>query len=254
MKIALLGDTHANGAHTYLMVEQAHADEADVIVQLGDFAYAGDHRWKFLNLLEGWLRRHNLRLYWIDGNHDDHESLELIETNDDGFKEVRERIFYIPRGHRWTWDGIDYMGVGGAYSIDKGWRLLHNAFWSPFETITYAQAMFAAREGNVDIMFTHDVPWGIKNPYGPQTGGGDKDMWPESAGNRRMLRGIVDAVEPDVLFHGHCHHYYQENLTLDSGHVVEVTGLARDTMAHSYLLFEATNVQAQLDGILKGTN
>lgn len=238
MKLALWGDCHANGSDTFLKVERSKADGVDAIVQLGDFAYAGKHRTVFLNLLEGWLREAGLDLYWVDGNHDDHESLELLDENGEGFKQVQGSIFYIPRGHRWTWEGVDFMGIGGAYSIDKEWRLRNGAFWSPFETITYAQALHASRDGNVDILFTHDVPWGVKNCYGRMTGGGDKDMWPESAANRKTLRAVVDAVEPDWLFHGHCHHFYNESLVLDSGHVVEVTGLARDTMENSYLTIE----------------
>ena len=238
MRISLLGDTHSNWPWAVREIEHAKADGADVIYQLGDTWFTQPYMSRFIKAINKVLKDLDLEWYCHLGNHDDYDEDDIMPVNSNtGWKDYTDRIHVAPRGHRWTWDGVDFMSVGGAYSIDKEYRYPHESWW-PQETITAGDVIRASREGNVDIMLTHDVPLGVQTCYGPHTGGGNKDMWPESTANRTALRAIVDAVQPDQLYHGHCHHSYNEDLVLDNGHKVQVTGLNRDTLPGSYLLLE----------------
>ena len=59
-------------------------------------------------------------MYWIDGNNENPTALAVLDAGLDGFVEVADRCLYIPRGHRWTWRGVHFGALGGAFSID--WR------------------------------------------------------------------------------------------------------------------------------------
>jgi predicted phosphodiesterase len=235
VKVLFLGDTHAVPQAAQLAIKKASHQGCDIVVQLGDFAYTGEHYTLFIKKTQAALERADLTLWWIDGNHDCQDTLDETPVNNDllssqypyGLRSQTSRIHNIPRGHRWEWDGVTFLACGGAYSIDKAYRYPYESWW-PQETITDADVERCIAGGPADVMLTHDVPWGVQHPYGPRTGGGNKDMWPASAENRKRLRIIVDAVRPNYLYHGHCHHRNSEALLLDGGHVVEIEGLDRD--------------------------
>src|SRR5665648_715828 len=56
------------------------------------------------------LDKHGIRLYLVDGNHDNHTALRALPRDDAGFGVVRTKtkdggqldlIRWVPRGHRW---------------------------------------------------------------------------------------------------------------------------------------------------------
>jgi len=104
------------------LCDLARTHSSDGVLQLGDF-----------RLLAALLRRRPLLearqpprgarctdVYWIDGNNENPTALAVLDAGLDGFVEVADRCLYIPRGHRWTWRGVHFGALGGAFSID--WR------------------------------------------------------------------------------------------------------------------------------------
>lgn len=208
MKILVAGDTHGNAAWWSRLIEYAVKQKCKIIVQLGDFGY-WEHTAegkRFLDRLQRKLERAGITVYFIDGNHENHPMLwEMYPPEDDGFCDVRANLRYIPRGHAWTWDGVRFMGLGGAYSIDKGWRLdqeewLHapRTLWWPTELISEMDAQRAVGAGKVDVLFSHDCPWGVNLP-------GIDGRFPVSNANRQVLAHVVAKTRPDLLMHGHYH-------------------------------------------------
>jgi len=129
MKILALGDSHCDAKYLDRAVRVASREGCDALLQLGDFGYfehLPEGR-KFLQLLEFYLAQASresgtdLLFYWIDGNHDNHEMLwDKYGVGKDGisngeFVPIRDHIIYIPRGHRWEWDGTRFLACGGAY-------------------------------------------------------------------------------------------------------------------------------------------
>ena len=219
--IALAGDWHSDTLWAVNAVEVAHEVGAELVISVGDFGYwpQFSHGVHFLDTLTQKLAAYNMTLWFVDGNHEDHAALRELPVDADGLRTITSYIKHIPRGFRWTWDGTTWMGLGGAVSVDRDWREA-GVDWFPLEVITEQDATYAVREGNVDVMVTHEATMGV--PFllsGPSS-------WPADAlvdANRvrQRLTEVVETVNPNYLFHGHHHCAYSG----DNGHGTMVRGL-----------------------------
>lgn len=220
-QILLLGDVHGEGGWLRLAIKTAKALGITHILQLGDFGFWPHHGSgvQFLRGTQDLLNEFSVELWWIDGNHENHDILAMQERDEDGFWRAGP-ITHIGRGSRWTWGGRTFLGCGGAYSIDKPYRVEGESWWAG-ETITEADLMRCAGP-NVDVLVTHDAPLGAMNIMGPGTVG-DKDTYPESYANRGRVAALCDIVQPVILCHGHYHH---RNSTLYK--TTRVEGFGRD--------------------------
>src|SRR5690606_8404466 len=119
-------------------------------------------------------------------------------------------IRIAPRPHRWMWDGVSFLSVGGANSIDRRFRTEGDDWWSQ-EQITDVEVQEAIRGGHADVMVAHDAPLGI-----PLDTADGWDMASRSYAREsgRQLRKVVNVVKPDVLFHGHFHTFFDRTSTL----------------------------------------
>src|SRR4051812_11791514 len=138
-RVLLAGDVHGNAEWMERLVHIAQSLGCEVVVQLGDFGYFPldqSGQW-FLRRVEQAASGANLIVYWIDGNHEDHGQLGALRPTESGFTPVSDRCFYIPRGLRWTWSGVRFGALGGAFSVD--WRQrTPGADWWPQEVPTDA--------------------------------------------------------------------------------------------------------------------
>lgn len=213
MKICFIGDTHGNGPFLDKICKIASDHGCKVLYQLGDFGYFPHTDWgqKFLKQLSYSLLLNDQELYFLDGNHDNHPLLFEAPDRGDGFRFIRDRIFYSPRGHRWTWDGIRFMSLGGAYSIDKdpnptyGWKGRTEGWnWWPEEMITVEQMDKAANRGPIDVLLSHDLPTKANIPNLR-----NKDEYPATNINRARLQYVVDQTRPGLVLTGHWHDCFQ---------------------------------------------
>jgi len=227
-KIAFAGCWHANAEWAGLVMRHA-ADQrgADVLVHTGDFGYTFDPA--FVGAMERLIARFNLPIYFVDGNHDNHRWLRRQKQNDDGTIRVGEGLTYLPRGHRWAWEGVHFLALGGARSIDRQYRhLTEPPYWWSTETITPMEAALARSGGPVDVLVSHDAPSGIVIPDFDQYSDGYQGIEViASQAHRQLLRDVVNAVRPDVIFHGHYHTFHTQVAELGYGDV-KVIGLDRD--------------------------
>lgn len=229
--IAFAGDWHANTAWAVRAVFRARDLGAQVIIHTGDFGY--DYLSMFISVLEEALAKAGILILFVRGNHDDPEFLDNLPDNDEGFKPVSDHIWYIPQGKAWTWDGIKFLGLGGAHSIDRKIRVERDltygtTSWWPGETISTLDAFRAVHQGQADVMITHDCPAGVSIP-----GLGGPDRWDvadlaRSHRHRERLREVVEKVEPSLLVHGHYHARYTAYLNLPGKIGTRVVGLDCD--------------------------
>jgi predicted phosphodiesterase len=211
-----LGDTHGNiGWMKNVIIPVAVSERVDLILQLGDwgFWWPGDDKDERLNEM---LAAHDIPMWFIDGNHDNHARLRAQSRY-----QLRSHLRYLPRGERFELDGVSFLALGGAYSIDKAYRIEGKSWWRE-EEITYAEAMHAVEGGRVTVMLTHDIPWGVELTWDR------KRDFPDSIPNRKLLRHVVDEVRPKWLFHGHMHFRQTSLLPLTGGHMVRVESLNCD--------------------------
>lgn len=220
--LLVAGDVHGDARHMAYLYEKAVEQKCHVIVQVGDFGY-----WEhyddgvFLDLCEqgfhdttefGWP----VIVIWIDGNHENHPLLyklygpgsPLHETSPEGFWKIREGLYYVPRGTRWVWSDVSFLGLGGAYSIDKNYRLGEQRkdgierWWSTEQLTDEDVAHCLEDRSHVDVMFTHDKPRDVKVPW-------DRHDLPAAKPNQDKIQKVLDVLEPNLLIHGHLHLRYQ---------------------------------------------
>lgn len=227
MKIGLIGDIHRNEAWIKVVMDRCKAENADAAVFLGDWGYTLDLEWR--KLTSALVEKLGIPIYWIDGNHDNHEYIREHLSSPDEFNEFWPGVFYIPRGHVWTWEGVTFMGVGGAYSIDWERRTLGSAeavptvswLWQPEELTVAEFHNITAKDEKVQVMLTHDAPHGvptIENHALPI---------PRSVPHRQALAALVRKFKPWMIFHGHWHYPYRDFLEVGLRQV-HVTGLSAD--------------------------
>jgi Icc-related predicted phosphoesterase len=265
-KLMLVGDLHANTAHALKILKIAREQDVDKIIQLGDFGYwparieakGGGYVYEdgYVKALSKYLNDYtDIELYFIDGNHENHDVLDSFPRS--GFKKIAERIFHVQRGHVWQWDGVTFLGLGGADSIDKHWRTPYVS-WFPQELISYNDVERALTNteifGKIDVMFTHDSPFGVPS-MGSHHDLDNDNQFPLSLANRKNLRAVVELVKPYQLFHGHFHIRYDYALTRNDGHVTFIHGLANDidgvgsfkrTIESNYLILDTEEISAAL--------
>lgn len=249
-RVAFVGDWHANTSWAVLAIEHAKERGADVIVHLGDFGYAFQAR--FVGDVADACRRTGLHLLFVDGNHEDFRRLNRFPQRDDGLRVVADRVWHLPRGHRWEWGGLRLLACGGAHSVDRPWREPGVSWW-PQEWVTDDDVVRCVDGGPADMLVAHDCPTGVDIP------GLRPDLFPpleilRADEHRAVLRRIVDGTQPAVVWHGHYHQAYRR--TVDFGYgPVTVTGLDCDgtTLAGNVAVVDlavlAASVAASREGV-----
>lgn len=210
MKILIFGDIHgrfnAASAH-YDAVMQTYKFDVDLFIQVGDFGFWPRDQTGF-----AWPRDFPHPCAFVDGNHEDHELLRLLDEENWGLED-----FYKDRLAPWketlgTWDykprgtienGILY--IGGARSIDAMHRR-RGVDWFPEENISYAdqirtfEAVDAYGPDNIHTVISHDCPGSFNvSEACRQTGIEIID------GNRKFLEALRHYVRPQRWYFGHYH-------------------------------------------------
>ncbi len=222
LKILFAGDFHMNLGHALEVIRHAKSEGYDRIVQVGDFGY-----WPHVNIGKSFLAHVNLEaeinkvpVYFIDGNHDNHDALTGGVWPWD-----YSHLHYMSRGTIRVWDGVPFVFMGGAHSIDKNWRVEGETWWAG-ENITKANVDRAIDNFDVmqkaglfdlneelegemprPVMVTHEVPESVlceAQAFSHHW----QSRGPEDVSNRRLLQGLYEYVNPGILIHGHWHTPY----------------------------------------------
>lgn len=224
-RIAVAGDWHGNTHRACESVWYARLREADIVLQLGDFGFWTPGAWtaRYLDALESACAEHDVTVLWVDGNHEDHETLLQLPIDPaTGLRPIRDHIAHLPRGLRWTWHGKTWMALGGAHSVDRHERVEGRSWW-PQEHLSPADIEAAISGGPVDVMVCHDCPDGVAIP-GLNPARFPAEQIATGEWHRRQVGNVVRALEPELLMHGHYHVRYSDRLGATS-----VIGLADDS-------------------------
>lgn len=218
MKILMAGDTHGDMGHVRYLLQVAQRERCDRVFVLGDFGY-WEHTpegVKFLQRVDLNANLCNIPVYFLDGNHDKTslllEKYNVVDDGDaEGFLMVREYVRYARRGLSWVWDDVEFIALGGAYSVDKESRLEREAktgkpesLWFPEEEMTDEELDEILEERMtrpVDVILAHDMPFG-------SSPGWNRKHFDECLPNQRRLQRAVQVLRPTLYLHGHLHHRY----------------------------------------------
>lgn len=257
-RVLLAGDTHGDANAVRTLLQKAQSLEADVLFVLGDFGI-WDHYddGAFTKDVSRFSKQAEVPVCFLPGNHDNYDLLFEYEATKprlaDGFILLAPGVLYSPRGHRFTWSGVKFLTLGGAYSVDKFGRVYEDqmnlfraqgrqerggvlskreryllrtgqALWWSQEEISEEERDQAMEGGRVDVMLAHD------KPRDAQPGWNRKDLeecWP----NQDKLQAVVEATLPRLYVHGHLHHPYWDTMVKTG---TEVHGLDCDPSASRY--------------------
>lgn len=206
----MAGDWHGNLDYARSAMKFARNRGAEGIIHLGDFGvWPGKSGKAYLDGIATTLKQLRMWTLVVDGNHEDHAQLDALALDDKGTRPLRDRLWHLPRGLRWTWHEKRWLALGGATSLDRK-RRIEGLNWWPQESIDYATAWQVVDDGPADFMVTHDCPSRVDIPDLPSAGFLDPHALELAQAHRRGLDDVLDVVEPARLWHGHFHVRYHQ--------------------------------------------
>ena len=216
MAVYITGDTHRDFDRIFSFCEENSTTEEDILVILGDAGinYYCDYRDKEL---KSELTQLPITLLCIHGNHEErpfelgydekewHEGMVYYE-------ESFPNLLFAKDGEIYDFDGKKAIAIGGAYSIDKYYRLSHGLGW--FETeqpsdeiMEYVESQLEKYNWQVDYVFSHTVPLECE-PVWAFIPGVNQSLVDKTT--EKWLQKILESLEFEGWFAGHYHVESQE--------------------------------------------
>lgn len=276
------GDTHGDGEWAETLTKLAGRHHASAIIQVGDFGYwprmttksGRSHAAYYLERISDACARWGVG-HWIflDGNHDDHDSLAALEPDEDGFVRLCSRVHYAPRGHTFEIAGVRFGVLGGAVSLDawaeqSGYEFGGTPYrpgwdWFPNrEAPTVGDVTRLVEAGDLDVLLTHDSPAGVDLTRYEGFKGITFEPEVMAACNevRMFVAGAAAATHAPLLIHGHWHARHTSFLAAGD-YLCQVEGLAsnsvnygRDARAYLFLDLDPTAPEGQRVTVTDGRN
>ncbi len=238
--IGIAGDWHGNKGWSRLRLLDFAALGITKILHLGDFGLWQDNSGqKYLYRVNKNLEENSQTLYVTLGNHENYVLVSMLQPIIEGenagwFHNPRyPRILYAPRGHRWVWNDVSFVSLGGGNSIDRAYRQ-ENINWWQGEQIGYGDVQRTREGGHAEIMVAHDCPAGVPLFGGHKAGvgGWSAEDISYAEKSRVALRFAVDIVKPELYFHGHYHFFAEYKTILQDGnnqeYLLHSIGLDKD--------------------------
>lgn len=199
-----IGDSHGDLAFVEHASNLARKHSAEII-SVGDwgFLWPGHDQ---LRDLSDMLVGAGVRMYFCDGNHDDHARLKKLRgrIRVQGVH-IDVNVIYQPRGSVYEDDdGTRFLFLGGAPSIDRDDRTEGLSWW-PEETITEPEFQLArSAKGPIHVLVTHDAP-DYPPGFSPK---GTPGYRRDQTQSMRRIDALIRQHRPALHIHGHWHTRY----------------------------------------------
>lgn len=164
--IYITGDMHGNINQAKKVFEKINNKTKNILIVLGDFCgnYYLDKR---DDIFKTEICKNNVKLFVIRGNHDANpvkvENISKINLygNEGYIQPQYPNIFYAKNGLVYNIEGNNFLVLGGAYSVDKWYRLKCGYAWFNDEQMTIEeQNSFLNHYPNkVDVILSHTCPY-----------------------------------------------------------------------------------------------
>lgn len=206
--IYITGDTHRDFSRIYKLEK----DTDNMLIVLGDVGINYYLNEEDKNYKE-YLKKLNLKLFCVRGNHE--ERPENIST----YKEVETfggkvlieeeypNLIFAKDGEIYNIDGKKILVIGGAYSVDKQYRLLHGYKWFKDEQLTKKEMdtiLDKVKGKHFDIVLTHTCPY----KYEP------REVFMQGLDQSKVdksMEQFLDKIEENINYDKwYCGHYHTE--------------------------------------------
>ncbi len=210
----LTGDTHGVFNRIEVFCRENNTTKDDILCILGD---AGINY--YLNkrdyMLKQILQNLPITLFCIHGNHEERPfnipTYKEKEWNNGMvyYEEEFPNLLFAKDGEIYTINGKKCLVIGGAYSVDKGYRLLKG--WSWFkdeqpskEIVKYVEEQIA-KQKEFDIVLSHTCPIDTepKHMFLPFIDQSKVDKTTEL-----ILQRVADLITFDAWYFGHFHGHW----------------------------------------------
>ena len=242
--IAFAGDWHGQTSGLWQSLKRLSEAGVTRVYHVGDFAIWPDKNGtKFLNAINHYAEELGIFIAVTPGNHEDWAYLLSAFGAADGSPAfIRSHIHALPRGFRWSHAGRTFVSFGGAASIDFEYRRNRRDWWAE-EMPTSTEVEHVIASGPAEIMIVHDSPI-PGTPVVEQIRASNPQGWSSVAleyarGSAQTITEVWDAVQPDVLVHGHFH--VRDTVTLPTGQ--RIISLAAGQAAGNVVLLDLKDMR-----------
>ena len=208
--IYITGDIHGSLEPIFDLVEKYEPKEDDIIVILGDVAvnYTGRLRDKFI---KEEMNNIGVTFFCIHGNHENRPQniASYQEKNWNGGRVLYEadypNILFPVDGDIFELEGNKCLVIGGAYSVDKFYRLRNGYNWWPDEQPSPTIKDYVEKQikkNKIDVVFSHTCPYKYI-PIECFLSGIDQSKVDNST--EQWLDTIEEAIEYKAWYLGHWH-------------------------------------------------
>ena len=204
--IYITGDIHRD----FSRIDNMNFNKDDLLIILGDAGinyYLNEEDNKF----KEYLKKYDVKMFCIRGNHEERpENISTYkEINMFGGKVFIEEdypyLIFAKDGEEYNIEGKSVLVIGGAYSVDKDYRLMYGYKWFKDEQLTKEEmdAIYNKVKGkHFDVVLTHTCPYKYE-PVEVFLSGIDQSKVDTSM--EHFLDKIEESIKYDKWYCGHYH-------------------------------------------------
>lgn len=214
-KVFIKGDCHGSFGFLDNFCFKANTTKDDILIILGDAGINYNLNMKDIILKEK-IKNYPITLFCIHGNHEErpynipsYKEKEMFG----GIVYVEDEypnIIFAKDGENYKIGGHYYFVLGGAYSVDKNYRLARGWNWfeseQPDDKIKkYVQEQIRLYDGKFDIILSHTAPLKYEpvEMFLPMIDQSKVDKTTE-----KWLNKIEDEIDYNMWYFGHYHGDY----------------------------------------------
>ena len=164
----ITGDTHGDFSRIERFCREMHPDRNDVMIILGDAGFNYYGNWRDQRAKQ-YMAEMPITIFSIHGNHEMRPA--SIPSYHTGFwnggkvyaEDRYPNLLFGMDGEVYNFDGLQTIVMGGAYSVDKQYRLAMGWNWwadeqPDAEIKARVEKALACREWKVDVVLSHTTP------------------------------------------------------------------------------------------------
>lgn len=204
--IYITGDTHRE----FYRLHNIEKNKNNMLIILGDTGinYYLDERDK---TLKEQLNSYNIKLFCVQGNHEERPENISTYKEIDMFggkvfiEEAYPNLIFAKNGELYDIDNKKVLVIGGAYSVDKNYRIIYRYHWFKDEQLSKEEVdniLNKYKGQHIDIVLSHTCPLKYEPTEvfmkGIDQSNVDKSM-------EKFLDKVEESIDYDKWYCGHYH-------------------------------------------------